>query len=159
MCVYVLGAFNKVWAYLQQALLRDLGPSLDQVGLQQPRERRHVAWPLPEQRGQQRLEDGHVELRQRRCAQLYQLRKDLEDIGVELLQCMRRISEFWMYNGRISNCKKKCVVGMKGGRELACTSCWRTTLKAGKRLLSRSATLLMSAAAEYRISAATDSKR
>lgn len=75
-------------AYLQQALLRDLGPCLDQVGLQQPRERRHIAWPLPEQRGQQRLENGHVQLRQRRCAQLYQLRKDLEDVGMEFLQFM-----------------------------------------------------------------------
>lgn len=50
-------------------------------------------------------------------------------------------------------------MALKVGRVLACTSCWRTTLKAGKRFFSRSATLLMSAAAEYRMSAATDSKR
>lgn len=80
-----ISALLNVGEHLQQSLLHNLGPSLDQVGLQEPSECRHIAWPLPEEWGQQWLEDGHIEVWQGGCAQLYQLRKYLEHVWMELL--------------------------------------------------------------------------
>lgn len=47
---------------------------------------RHVALALPEVRGQEAGQQCQVHLWQRVLVQLNQLRKDLEDVGVELLQ-------------------------------------------------------------------------
>ena len=58
--------------------------------LQQPHEGRDVAGPLPELRRQQRREQLHVHRRQRAAPQLYELRKDLEDVWVKLRDILLR---------------------------------------------------------------------
>ena len=67
------------------AALHQVLASLAEVGLQQAHQGRNVCRPLPEQGGQQRWKQLHVDLWKRDGMQLYQLRKYLEYVGMEFL--------------------------------------------------------------------------
>ena len=66
-----------------------IGARARQVGLQEADQRRDVPWALPEQRGQERPEEGvHVDRRQRGLPRLDQLAEDLEHVGRKLLDVL-----------------------------------------------------------------------